>query len=580
VVVPRAEIARHVLEVLLATAAALLSYWYTRRHPALVATVGSRFDAYATRHSALFIGATALLPLLLRLAVLPWVPPPVPWIHDEFGHLLVADTLMHGRLANPPHPLAPHLETIYVLQSPTYASKYPIGQGLILAVGTIATGVPWAGVLLAAALMCGAISWMLFGHAPAGWAAIGGVLAAIVLSPTHGWIDTFWGGAFSAFGGALLFGALLRLWKGPSPLLGLTAGFGWGIVWLTRPYESLVPLVFTWAIVLARALQERRRWRAWGGTLALLGLAQLGVGGLTALHNRAVTGSFTMLPYVLSQRTYGVPQSLLGQPPIEAPAFKTPEQAAEYRSQRRAKEAADSRPLRHAGAIAASVWAFFVKSWLSVPVIAGLIMLRDPVVLGCVTLLAAALLTSSLYGFFLAHYWGAYAGVFILLALRGLMRFEQWQPSGRPIGRAAAAFFLVGTLATILSAVPIGPILGISDYGYVAPLRHRVADRLSAIEGQHVVFVKYGQTHNYRDEWVYNDAAIDASRIVWCRAISPEDDARVLRYYQGRQFWLAEVESGMVRVTRLHPEGNSQSSGVSSPGPEEWVLTTGSEAHR
>ena len=31
----------------------------------------------------------------------------------------------------------------------------------------------------------------------------------------------------------------------------------------------------------------------------------------------------------------------------------------------------------------------------------------------------------------------------------------------------------------------------------------------------------------------YNRAAIDASRIVWCRAISPEEDARVIRYYEG-----------------------------------------------
>ena len=42
---------------------------------------------------------------------------------------------------------------------------------------------------------------------------------------------------------------------------------------------------------------------------------------------------------------------------------------------------------------------------------------------------------------------------------------------------------------------------------------------------------------------------IDASRIVWCRAISPEEDARVIRYYEGRRFWLAEVESNIVRVT-------------------------------
>ena len=299
---------RYLVEILLATVAAALFYRYSRRHPARVAALGSRFEGYAARRAILFIAVAALLPLVLRLAVLPWVPPRVPRVHDEYGHLLVADTLVHGRLANPPHPLARHLETIFVLQSPTYASKYPIGQGLVAAIGTVAMGAPWAGVWLFVALMCGAITWMLFGLVPAGWAAIGGLLAAIVLGPTHGWIDTFHGGAFCAFGGALLFGALARLWKAPSSMLGLTAGLGWGIIWLTRPYESLVPLVFTWAILLARAMRARR-WRAWAGTLALLGIAQLGVGGLTALHNRAVTGSFTTLPYELHQRTTECPRA-------------------------------------------------------------------------------------------------------------------------------------------------------------------------------------------------------------------------------------------------------------------------------
>ena len=81
------------------------------------------------------IFTAALLPAGWRLALLPWRPVPEPKIHDEYGHLLVADTLTSGHLANPPHPLWRHLDTIYVLQHPTYASIYPIGQGAILAAG-------------------------------------------------------------------------------------------------------------------------------------------------------------------------------------------------------------------------------------------------------------------------------------------------------------------------------------------------------------------------------------------------------------------------------------------------------------
>ena len=138
---------------------------------------------------------------------------------------------------------------------------------------------------------------------------------------------------------------------------------------------------------------------------------------------------------------------------------------------------------------------FFLKEWLYVPALVDLATLGDPVMVTSAILLGGALLSSSLFHSVFPHYWAAYTSVIVLLAIRGLMRVWQWQPSGRPVGKAVAAFFIVGAFATILRAVPIGPILGISDYGDPYTLPNKVAARLSATEGQRVVFVKYRPTH-------------------------------------------------------------------------------------
>src|SRR5581483_3477862 len=90
----------------------------------------------------------AALPIALRLMLLPHCPIPTPSGSDDFSYLLLADTLRHFRLANPPHSMTQFFEQIFVLQQPTYSSMYPLGQGLILAIGWLIFGHPWAGVLL------------------------------------------------------------------------------------------------------------------------------------------------------------------------------------------------------------------------------------------------------------------------------------------------------------------------------------------------------------------------------------------------------------------------------------------------
>ena len=141
--------------------------------------------------SLLLVAAT---PLVVS-AMLAWIAPlPAPQFHDEFSYLLAGDTFAHGRLTNPSHPFWKFFETFQVLQQPTYMSKYPPMQGLMLALGKVLSGEFIAGVWISTALACLAAWWALCAWMPRRWATIGAlVIATHPLILTWNW--SYWGGA-------------------------------------------------------------------------------------------------------------------------------------------------------------------------------------------------------------------------------------------------------------------------------------------------------------------------------------------------------------------------------------------------
>ena len=217
-----------------------------------------RLGASVARRKNLAIASIALAAILLRLSLL-WISPvPVPGYHDEFSYLLAGDTFAHGRLTNPPHPMSVYLDTFQINQHPTYMSKYPPAQGLALALGQ-RLGHPWIGVLLSMAAMIGAIVWALQGWLPPQWALLGGILALLRLGLFGYWINSYWGGALAALGGALVIGALPRIVRFARPRDAAILALGEVILAMSRPLEGLIFSIPVLAVLLIWIL---RKWKS------------------------------------------------------------------------------------------------------------------------------------------------------------------------------------------------------------------------------------------------------------------------------------------------------------------------------
>ncbi|HEV8631462.1 MAG TPA: hypothetical protein VGV61_14175 [Thermoanaerobaculia bacterium] len=490
-----------------------------------------------------FAAGLALVALAVEALVAALAGPAVPAVHDEFSYLLAADTFAHGRLTNPAPALWRPFETFHVLLQPTYASKYPPGQGLVLALGMV-LGHPLIGIWISGALLCLAAAWMLHGLLPSPWARLAAVLLALSLVAAGPWAQSYWGGFVAAAGGALLFGAAIRLRRAPSASAGAALGAGLLLLALTRPWEGAVAALATLLPLLFRRAQRQPPGRAprgsWGRALAtaLLVLAP-GLGWL-GWYQWRVTGSAWTMPYRLYDQRYEStpvflwqsPRHVVPSPHLEMQRFFRDFEGAAWRRQHTLRGW-----LAAAGHKLAGLARFYVGAAL-LPLLAGLpwaLCRAGPRwAAGVLAALAASQLVIVPSR---PHYVAPGACLVVYLLAESWRHLRLWLPAGRPLGARLAA----GVPLALLLSVPVMAWAVRPETESWAVRRAALQRQLAALGGQHLVLVRYGPGHDANTEWVHDGADLAAAPVLWARAMDRRADCRLMAAEGGRETWLLTI---------------------------------------
>ncbi len=517
---------------------------------------------------ALAVATVGLSVLALRLAVLPLLPIPLPFMPDDFSFLLGADTFAHGRLTNPTPAMWMHFETIHETMRPTYQSMYFPGQGLLLVAGKVLFGQPWFAVLITSALMCAALTWMLQAWLPANWALLGGFLAVLRLGLFSYWTDTYSGtGSLAALGGALVLGGLPRLKKTARFRYALLMGVGMVILALTRPYEGIL-LCIPVTIVVVRWLwkgENRPSVAVCARLIAAPLLLVIATGAWMGYYDYRAFGNPLTLPYTVDRKTYAIApyfvwQQARPEPHYRHPAMRRFYQWGEMESFNRIHSVKGFVP--YSLAKVGFMFLFYSGFLLAVPLIMMRRVFLDRRIRFLVVgvLILAAGMAIEIY--LLPHYVAPFTAAFYAIGLQAMRHLRLWKPEHKPVGLALVR--LTVTACVVLAGLRVfaeplhiaPPEWPPSDWNFVwwgpqhyGVERAAIKARLDRLPGGQLVIVHYSAKHYPLDEWVYNSADINDSKVIWARDMGAADNLKLICYYHNRRVWLAEPDAIPARIS-------------------------------
>jgi hypothetical protein len=267
-------------------------------------------------------------------------------------------------------------------------------------------------------------------------------------------------------------------------------------------------------------------------------------------------GSPAILPYTLARQQYGIASNFAFLPPRPEPLYRH----AMLRQYFAHNEFIHYQAIHSLSGYVPSVLgkielaAIFLAGLALLP---PLIMLRRILrdrrirfLLVCTGMALVGMMTES---FFIPHYIAPFTAAIYALGLQAMRHLRVWSPDRTRDRTTPAGMTMVRLIVSVCVLLAAAQILSASPRSTMDPAqpgsaRAQIQTRLEQLPGRQLVFVRYLPTHDPTDDWIYNRAGLDHSKVIWAWDMGSADNLELMRYYPDRKAWLAEPDTIPVKL--------------------------------
>ncbi len=196
-------------------------------------------------------------------------------------------------------------------------------------------------------------------------------------------------------------------------------------------------------------------------------------------------------------------------------------------------------------------WLFFVGPALTLPLMMLPRALRDRRLRFLVITGSVAVAAMELETFYAVHYAAPTVCIILALLLQSMRHLAKWRWYGKPTGLFLARSAVAICVLMVPLQVPMARELAKSAiWRPMGDERAAVLKHLESLPGGQLVIVRYGPKHDPLVEWVYNEADIDHSKVVWARDMGEAENERLIQYFGNRTIWLLGADEAPPRLSR------------------------------